>query len=267
MKPSCRSSTFRKPLLAMTSKLMISITGVLCAGSALYLIVSESSGSPNGPSPLSAGKNPGGLPATTAADVTVSTNRNPGKRPERGASQSSYPAKVGTSNPRRRTSDKGRGYVNIAEMSSNSDRPELGSAPADESAGTASIPAKSAMSNPHPPDLDGWITASRRKISGPVPLAVRLASIRPEALRPEERRLIEGADSSFRNSVEEEARLSEENAEAGARYRSQAVNLHDEYLRMTLGWDRFNQLSAEAARKWRSNQVDAPRSVSESLNH
>lgn len=159
--------------------------------------------------------------------------------------------------------------MNPAEMSFNSNAPALGSARSDklmELASNPAIPGKTKNSNPHASSLDDRIDVRPQEISGPLPLAVSLASIRPEILSPEESRLIEAADNSFRIAVEEETRLSLENSDAAVRYRSQAVSLHDEYLRITLGWDRFNALSAEAVRWSRSNQSVAPNSVSEFLN-
>lgn len=244
---------------------MFWITGVLCAGLALYLVVSEPTGNPNGTSSLPAGQYRGEQLSTT----TVSTKRNSQKKSDRRTKPSPRPTQVGMADPRRRATNKDRVSAYPAEMASNSSAPALGSAPYDEpvkSANIAANPEKTGKSNPQAASLDGRITVGPQEISGPLPLAVSLTSIRPEVLSPEERRFIEAADNSFRNAVEEETRLSVKNADAAARYRTQAVSLHDEYLRITLGWDRFNALSAEAARWSRSNQSVAPNSVSEFLN-
>jgi hypothetical protein len=223
------------------------IAGGLCAGVAIYFAVADTAEKPSDTS-IRADRNREVRPDAAAPKTADSNLRNKRPRPERGSIRSLPAAETRSIASNRRMPD------GIAVSMS-----PLGEAPSGGSNAVTRAPEAGA------PEV---AAASHQDVSRSMPLAVLLTNIGSDFLRPEEHRLVEGMENSFKQSVEEETRLMAENPqnpEIATRFRSQAVSLHDEYLRMTLGWDRFNQLSAEAAARWQTKQSGVRLSVSEML--
>ncbi|MBN8459507.1 MAG: hypothetical protein J0M04_16890 [Verrucomicrobia bacterium] len=109
--------------------------------------------------------------------------------------------------------------------------------------GFADMPSE----QPEIPGVSEFGRAIPSEPRGRTPVAVQLAASALRGFTPNEIRLIHGMDESFSQALDQEQQLLGNDPEQAALYRRQAVELHDEYLRRTLGWDRFNQLSAIAA--------------------
>ena len=86
-----------------------------------------------------------------------------------------------------------------------------------------------------------------------MPVAVAIPDLDVTAFTPQEQSVIHDLRDSFMDSIAAAPSQDPASPEYFDCWKS-AARLHDEQLRITLGWDRFNRLSAVAAR----NAVAAP---------
>jgi hypothetical protein len=80
----------------------------------------------------------------------------------------------------------------------------------------------------------------------PVPVAVAVPSLDTSLLSPEERTAVQQVGDSFAASIAASP-TQDPDSPAYFNYWKSAAYLHDEQLRITLGWESFNRLSALAA--------------------
>lgn len=81
-----------------------------------------------------------------------------------------------------------------------------------------------------------------------IPVALALSKLEIPSLSPQEQSIVENVRSSFEASIAEAPSSDPDSPEYFSYWKS-AAHLHDEQLRITLGWAAYNQLSALAAQK------------------